>query len=195
MKLSFAAIVGALVATVVAKPGFTNTEFDLQEGKPFTLNWINATGPVTVTLLTGPDRDSLQPLKDLGTGLTANSLTFTPSGLKSGNYAFRINDVSSATEFNFSVLIPYVGTGSSSSSSATATVTTSVASTSSSTNTITSAATTETATTMKTSSSRTTATTTPRPTVAPNNNNNAGQRFSSPLALVIITVAALVFFN
>jgi len=195
MKLSFAAIVGALVATVVAKPGFTNTEFDLQEGKPFTLNWINATGPVTVTLVSGPDSGSLQPVKDLGTGLTASSLTFTPSGLKSGNYAFRINDVSSTTEFNFSVLIPYVGTGSSSSSSAATTVTTSVASTSSSTNTITSAATTETATTMKTSSSRTTATTTPRPTVAPNNNNNAGQRFSSPLALVIITVAALVFFN
>ena len=85
-------------------------------------------------------------------GLTGTSLTFTPSGLKSGNYAFRINDVSSTTEFNFSVLIPYVGTGSSSSSSAATTVTSSVASTSTSTNTITSASTTETATTLKSKS-------------------------------------------
>lgn len=65
MKLSFAAIVGALVATVCAKPAFTNTEFDLTEGQPFTLEWVNATGPVTIVLVSGADSGSLQPVQTL----------------------------------------------------------------------------------------------------------------------------------
>jgi len=197
MKLSFAALFGALVATVCAKPAFTNTEFDLTEGQPFTLQWVNATGPVTITLVSGPDSGSLQPIQTLTSTATGQSFTYTPSGLPSGNYAFRINDASSVSDPNFSKLIVYVGTGSSSlTSSGRTTFTTSAATTTGTATT--SAETTETETTQTTTSAtRTTATTTPRPTtVAPNNNNNgAGQRFSSPLALVIITVAALVFFN
>jgi len=194
MKLSFAAIVGALVATVCAKPAFTNTDFTLTEGQPFTLEWVNATGPVTIVLVSGPDSGSLQPYSTLTSTATGTSFTYTPSGIPSGNYAFRINDASSVSDPNFSKLIVYVGTGSTSSSSGRTTATTSAPST---TGTTTSASTTEASTTLTTTSAhRTTASTTPRPTVAPNNNNNgAGQRFSSPLALVIITAAALVFFN
>ncbi|KAK0746135.1 hypothetical protein B0T18DRAFT_144350 [Schizothecium vesticola] len=193
MKLSIAAIFGALAVTVCARPAFTNLNFTLVEGQPFTLEWIGNVGPVTISLVAGADSKSLQPIQTLTTSATGTSFTYTPSGLPSGNYAFRIHDASSVSDPNFSQLIVYVGTGSSSSSSARTTGTTS--SGSATTSTVTSAATTETETTKTTSSTRTTATTTPRPTVAPNNNNNAGQRFSSPLALVIITVAALVFFN
>ncbi|KAK1832910.1 hypothetical protein QBC39DRAFT_65223 [Podospora conica] len=195
MKLSFAAIVGALVASVCAKPAFTNLDFTLTENTPFTLEWVNATGPVTITLVRGADSQSLQPIETLTSTATGTSFTWTPSGLPSGNYAFRINDATSVSDPNFSKLIVYVGTGSTSSSSAKTTATVTSAS-STETESVTSATETETETTMTTSAARTTATTTPRPTtVAPNNNNNAGQRFSSPLALVILTVGALVFFN
>lgn len=149
MKLSIAAIVGALVATVCAKPAFTNLDFSLTEGQPFTLEWVNATGPVTITLVSGADSKSLLPVQTLTTSATGTSFTYTPSGLPSGNYAFRINDASSVNDPNFSMLIVYVGTGTSSSSARTSGATTS--SSGSVTSTVTSAATTETAETTLTS--------------------------------------------
>lgn len=192
------AIVAGLAAVGLAKPAITNTVFDLREGVPFTLNWIDAVGPVKVDLVSGPDSGSLQPVRVLATGETDGSLTFTPSGLPSGNYAFRVTDTDG--EPNFSLLFPYVGTGSASSTTG------SVSSTRTSTRSTTSAAssapvssdvssssvTSATRTSTRSTSTRTTATTTPtsNPT-----NNNEGQRFSSSLALVFMTVAALVFFN
>jgi hypothetical protein len=53
MKPSVAAILGALVATVCAKPAFTYTNFELTEGAP-------------ITLVSGTDSSkSLQPVKTL----------------------------------------------------------------------------------------------------------------------------------
>ena len=57
MKFSVASVIAALAASVAAVPAFTNTKFDVTAGKTFTLTWANATGPVTVTLLTGPSTD------------------------------------------------------------------------------------------------------------------------------------------
>jgi len=65
MKLSIAAIVGALVATVCARPAFTNLNFTLVENQPFTLEWVNSTGPVTITLVSGRDSGSLVPVQTL----------------------------------------------------------------------------------------------------------------------------------
>jgi len=191
-----AAIVAGLAAVGLAKPAITNTAFDLREGEPFTLNWIDAVGPVKVDLVSGPDSGSLQPVRVLATGETDGTLTFTPSGLPSGNYAFRVTDTDGQP--NFSLLFPYVGTGSASSTTG------SVSSTRTSTRSTTSAAssapvssnvssvTPESSTSTRQTSTRTTATTTPTSTPT---NNNEGQRFSSSLALVFMTVAALVFFN
>lgn len=150
MKLSIAAIVGALVATVCAKPAFTNLDFSLTEGTPFTLEWVNATGPVTITLVSGADSKTLVPVQTLTSTATGTSFTYTPSGLPSGNYAFRINDATSVNDPNFSMLIVYVGTGKASSSSALTSAAT-TASSGSVTSTVTSAATTETTGTTLTS--------------------------------------------
>ncbi|KAK0632346.1 hypothetical protein B0T14DRAFT_560047 [Immersiella caudata] len=191
-----AAIVAGLAAVGLAKPAITNTVFDLREGVPFTLNWISAVGPVKVDLVSGPDSGSLQPVRVLATGETDGSLTFTPSGLPSGNYAFRVTDTDG--DPNFSVLFPYVGTGSASSttgsvsSTRTSTRSTTSAASSASVSSDVSSVTSASSTSTRSTSTRTTATTTPTSTPT---NNNEGQRFSSSLALVFMTVAALVFFN
>jgi hypothetical protein len=53
MKFSVTALV-AFAATVLAQPRFTNSNFAVEENKPFTLTWSGAVGPVTITLMTGP---------------------------------------------------------------------------------------------------------------------------------------------
>lgn len=65
MKVSVAVLVSALAAVGLARPAITNTVFDVREGQPFTLEWIDAVGPVKVELLTGPDSNSLNPIEVL----------------------------------------------------------------------------------------------------------------------------------
>lgn len=64
MKFSLAAV-SAFVAYALAKPALTNTDFNIQEGVDYTLEWKNATGPVTLTLMTGPDADHMTPFKTI----------------------------------------------------------------------------------------------------------------------------------
>lgn len=217
MKFSVATVL-ALVAAVMAQPTFTNIEFDVVEGKPFTLTWNNAQGKIKLELMSGADKDSLTPVRTIA-NLPAGteSFDFTPSNLPSGNYAFRITDESSGPEpFNYTKLIPYTGTGTLSSStgasttaSATRTSTTAASSTKTETETTTDTATETTTTgtqssatgsitpTLSTTTTRTSTSTSASRSAtgtAPPNTNN-GQRFASSLALVLGTVAALVFFN
>lgn len=220
MKFSVATVL-AFVAAVMARPAFTNLEFNVVEGKPFTLTWNNAEGKIVLELMSGPDEDSLKPLRTLANlPAGSQSFEFTPSNLPSGNYAFRITDESSGPEpFNYTKLIPYTGTGTvSSSTSASASTTGSVSRTSTAasstatetetettTNTATGTTTTGTqsttatgsvTTTLRTTTTTGTSTTASRsPTGTPPPNTNNGQRFASSLALVFGTVAALVFFN
>ncbi|KAK0731821.1 hypothetical protein B0H67DRAFT_88061 [Lasiosphaeris hirsuta] len=204
MKLS-AIIAGAFAAFALAKPAITNTIFDVREGKPFTLTWIGAVGDVTVTLMTGQP-SNLKVVEDLTTSGTGGTFTFTPSGYPSGNYAFRIFDSSSKDDPNFSLLFPYVGTGtlsSSKSASASASSTDSVISSGSVVSTtvvssVTSVASSglTTATTSASTTTRATATTTrSTATSSPTNVNSASQRYSSPFALVLIAAAAFALFN
>ncbi|KAK4188531.1 hypothetical protein QBC35DRAFT_192779 [Podospora australis] len=215
MKFSVATVV-AFAAAVLAKPEITNLSFNVVEGQPFTLTWRNAEGGVKVELMSGPDSGSLKPLRTLGNvpeGTT--SFSFTPSGLPSGNYAFRITDESSDPQ-NYSQLIPYTGTGSSSSATAassTGTVsrtsasasstetetetetTTDTATETSTTGTVSSTGSVTVSTTLSTTHTSTTTSASRSSTqTAPVNTNN-GQRFASSLALVLGTVAAIVFFN
>jgi len=61
-----ATVIAALAAVASAIPAFTNSDFDLQEGKPITLTWSGATGPVNIQVLSGPNKDSLVPVVTIG---------------------------------------------------------------------------------------------------------------------------------
>ncbi|GAB1310991.1 hypothetical protein MFIFM68171_01201 [Madurella fahalii] len=206
MKFSFATVL-AFAAAVFARPRFLNSDYAIEENVPITLRWGDAVGPVTITLMTGPE-DDLEVVMDITSGETGTSFTWTPADIPSGTYALRITD--STDDPNYSPPFQYVGTGelpssTSSVSSVTRTSTVSSSETSSATETSTetstetttsaeSSSTTTVSTTFTTSSSPTRTTSDPDNTDAPDN-TNAGQRFVSPLALVLGTVAALIFFN
>ncbi|KAK3694711.1 hypothetical protein B0T22DRAFT_79365 [Podospora appendiculata] len=199
MKFSLATIVGAFAAVTLAKPMFTNSVFVVQEGTPFTLTWQNATAPVTISLMEATDRNNLKLVEDITPAPipgTSGSFTWTPSGVPTGAYAFRITDGPDLlTDANYSVAFQYFSKLLSSSSSATATNTGSTSSTiTSMASSITSSASNSTTTTSTTKS--TSATTTSSKTAATSIvNNNNGERFASPLALLLVTVAAVFFFN
>jgi hypothetical protein len=48
-----------LVRSALAFVAFTNTDFSVEEGKPFTMEWIGASGPVTLELWSGPSPSNL----------------------------------------------------------------------------------------------------------------------------------------
>lgn len=64
MKFSVATI-SAFVAYALAKPALTNVDFNIQEGVDYTLEWIDADGPVTIILMTGPDAEHMTPYKTI----------------------------------------------------------------------------------------------------------------------------------
>jgi hypothetical protein len=62
MKLSLATVGGVFAAFALARPAFTNLAYSVKEGVPFTLTWANQTGPVTITVMTGNDPNTLKAL-------------------------------------------------------------------------------------------------------------------------------------
>ena len=60
MKYSVAAV-SAFVAAALAKPEFLNSKFDVEAGKPFTLQYDGCSSGCTITLQTGASSD----LKDV----------------------------------------------------------------------------------------------------------------------------------
>ncbi len=56
-KFSTAATAAALVAGASANVAFTNSDFTVEEGKPFKLTWAGASGAVNITLATGASKD------------------------------------------------------------------------------------------------------------------------------------------
>lgn len=202
MKFSVGAIL-AFAAAVLAQPKFTNSDFTITEGEPFTLTWSNAQGPVTIKLKAGPETD-LTTVRVLTTGASGTEFTWTPSGLPSGTYAFEIDDSSDVP--NYSKRFEYVGTGTTSSStelsstasssstsaSVTSTSTSSSSSTESSSTTSSESSTSTTLSTTTTQSATSTRANRPTNTVA---DLNGSERFASPLGFVLVTVAALIFFN
>ncbi|ERT03083.1 uncharacterized protein SPSK_09721 [Sporothrix schenckii 1099-18] len=217
MKFSVASIFAVLATTVSAIPAFTNSAFDVTPGSTFTLTWHNATGPVTITLVTGSSAD-LKKVQVIDSGDSSDSFTWTvPTTLVSGTYAFEIAD---STGPNYSKQFQLTGTGSASASASTASSTaatssssaassssdassssstsssssssTSSSSSSKTTHLTTTAASNSTTTATKTSTTGTKATTSP--TTVPANTNNSPQA-KSPLAFVLVTIAALLYFN
>jgi len=62
MKSFFAIVTFASAA--FAKVILTNTQFNVAVGKPFTITWADATGPVTLTLKDG-DEGNLQTVSTI----------------------------------------------------------------------------------------------------------------------------------
>jgi hypothetical protein len=206
MKFSVGTLV-AFAAAALAKPILTNSNYDIVEDEAFTIKWSNAQGPVTITLKTGPST-ALKTVTTIVADESSTSFTWTPTDLPSGTYALEITD--SSGEPNYSPQFQYVGTGTlptSSESSASSTVARTSSSAAASTTESSSSNTEESSTSTESSSitsasNSTTISTTPTSTSTrgtstntPPANSNNGQRFASSLALVLGTVAALVFFN
>ncbi|KAL2673586.1 hypothetical protein Neosp_012028 [[Neocosmospora] mangrovei] len=86
---------------VTARPVLTNTNFDVEQGTPFTLHYQGCDDGCSIALMTG-DSDNLRVEEELTTSATGDSFTFTLSGLDAGTYAFRItsgSDSSYSTQF------------------------------------------------------------------------------------------------
>ncbi|KAL6902593.1 hypothetical protein GGI43DRAFT_382773 [Trichoderma evansii] len=106
MKYSVAAV-SALAASVVAKPAFTNTIFDVEVNKPFTLTFTGCTSTTcTIELQTGAS-NNLNDVKTLATGVTGTSEVVTLTKIPSGEYNFKITDA--AGDINYSAQFPVQG--------------------------------------------------------------------------------------
>ena len=52
-----AAVMAVLAAVASAEVTLTNSDYDIEAGKPFTIEWTGADGPVTITLKNGDPTD------------------------------------------------------------------------------------------------------------------------------------------
>jgi len=200
MKFS-SILVAALAAVAEAKIAFTNSAFDVEAGKPFNLTWGGNVGPVTITLKNGP-QTALKDVMVIDSSDSGTSFVWTPPpSLPSDVYAFQIVDSEGVP--NYSVQFTFQGTASASITSDSST-SSSVTSTSSTMTTTTTESSTTTSTTSSSSqssnstSSHSSTGTSPTPTKAATTkpvNTNGGLSQKSPLALVLVTVVALLYFN
>ncbi|KAJ4163382.1 hypothetical protein LMH87_005116 [Akanthomyces muscarius] len=120
MKFTAATVataVAVLATGVLAKPMFTNTVINPQEGEPFTLTFSGCTGGCTITLQTGPNSQALEDIRTLTTDATGGSFDVTLNNLGSGTYSFKITNNSDGSDPNYSTPFSYTGTGTTSSGS------------------------------------------------------------------------------
>jgi len=196
MKTS-ALLLSALAALSQAA-SFTNSEINPVAGEPFELTWSGASGPVSIVLRSG-DPKNLKTVTTLASGLTGGSTTITldPEELPSGNYAFMIVDSSGE---NYSELFPFQGNAAALPSGTAATTTGSSRPTTSATDDEEPTPTSEDdeeeeeetgSTTRPSSPSRTTSSTSATNSVP----GAAPSVSSSPLALILVTIAAMFYFN
>ncbi|EFY90877.1 extracellular matrix protein precursor [Metarhizium acridum CQMa 102] len=106
-----ALVISALAALVAAadKPKFLNSNFQVIEGKQFTLEYDGCVGGCTIVLQNGP-QNNLKDVKTITTSATGGSFTWTPEHLASGTYAIKIIN-NANKEFNYSQQFSYLGTG------------------------------------------------------------------------------------
>lgn len=129
MKYSFVTL-AAFAAGVLAQPTIQNSDFNVVEGQPFTVKLGGCEEGCTLILQNGPSDDT-KDVKVLSSTAGAE-FTFTPSGLPSDTYNFKVVDKDG--EFNYSKQFKYVGTGTlSTTESSTTAATTTTAETSTST--------------------------------------------------------------
>ncbi|KAF4969761.1 hypothetical protein FZEAL_10173 [Fusarium zealandicum] len=119
MKYTIATI-AAFASVALAQPAFLNTDFSLTEGEPYTIRFSGCDSGCTIILQNG-DSDDLDDYRTLTSSARGGSFTFTPSGMPSDDYNFKITD--SAGEINYSAQFPYEGTGAAPSSTKESTTT------------------------------------------------------------------------
>ncbi|KAL2255138.1 hypothetical protein VTK26DRAFT_4029 [Humicola hyalothermophila] len=74
---------------------FTQSDYYIQPGVPFTITWTNNRGPVTITLMKGPDAN-LQPVLVVVADYESQEFTWTPPPtLPADSYELQIEDGSS----------------------------------------------------------------------------------------------------
>lgn len=173
----------------------------LKEGVPFKVTWGSAKGPVTLTLQTGLDANNLSPYQVLTSAgsYPDGSYTFTPGPqLPSGDYNFLVSDGSSKD--NYSKQFQYFAVSSSTSStvSATSTATTSAAQTSSTavvSNSTTSAISSDPVTSTSAISTKASSTAPATTSVASVNAPGSASGLASPIAMVLLGLAAFMGLN
>jgi len=200
MQVTLISLVAALAAVAQAVQ-LTNSNFDVEAGKPFTITYNGNNGqPVTILLKSGLAGD-LNTVDTLTTTSTGGSFTWTPPPtLPEDTYAFEI--IADGQPPNYSPQFPIdTNVQRASTSSATSTSTT----VSSATTTTASTTATPTISLARNNGTSTTSTKqsvsftssidepTDEPTVVPS--TNAAGNLASPLALVLGAVAALAFLN
>lgn len=93
--ISVILLVQLLSARAFAAVSFTNSEYYIQEGQPFTITWSGNRGPVTVSLMKGPDAN-LQLVFVIVTGYEGQEYTWTPPPtLAAESYELQIEDAGS----------------------------------------------------------------------------------------------------
>lgn len=163
--MKYSAAVLSLAAVAAARPAFTNLQFDVTEGEPFTLEFTGCEGGCTISLKNG-ERGDLKDVQQLTGAAEGGSFTFTLDSVPSDTYTFEI--VNNETgEDNYSQQFQYEGEAAAPTTSAAeeTTVTTSVVETvttpsSTPEETTTEATSTEESTSMTTPSASTTVTST-----------------------------------
>ncbi|KAK1834913.1 hypothetical protein QBC39DRAFT_181929 [Podospora conica] len=85
----------------------TNDAFTIAVGQPFTITWINASGPVTIDLLGGPDASVPMPvIETIATNVAGNTFTWTPSLVEQqAEYGLRVYDGITAEAYSFAFQI------------------------------------------------------------------------------------------
>ncbi|OHF01356.1 extracellular matrix protein [Colletotrichum orchidophilum] len=206
---SFTSVLVAGFAALAQAVQLTNSNFNIQAGQPFVITWSDASGPVTLTLKNGPSTD-LKTVSTIASGQSGTSFTWTPSSsLPTDQYAIEIEDGSGTPNYSEQfTLTTSVTASASASASATASASASSTDTTEASSTITSSASAEStsasstanstvASTVSTStrtSTHTSATgsSTSAPTTVPGSD---AVRMGSPIALIGLTVAAMLYFQ
>ncbi|KAI8945392.1 hypothetical protein F4801DRAFT_584481 [Xylaria longipes] len=167
---------------------FTTTEYNVLQGKPFTLEWEGAKGPVEISLVNA-ESNNLETIQVIDSGDTGNSYTWTPPDLLlAGTYAFAISD---GDEKNYSPLWDYDYVENESAPTSTSSPTQAI--TSGRTTTLTSASTSKPLTTVAVTTSpnpTTTSVSAPKPTVMTGSSAKDPEDISStrlPTSLTTVT--------
>ncbi|KAK2046980.1 hypothetical protein LZ31DRAFT_551776 [Colletotrichum somersetense] len=210
---TFTSVLVAGFAALAQAVQLTNSNFDVEAGKPFTITWSDAQGPVTLTLKNGPSTN-LVTVQSIATGQSGTSFVWTPSTtLPSDQYAIEISDGTGTPNYSeqFSLATDVTASASASASATTAassaasttaapSITSSASSSSASAESSSAASSASNSSASSTLSSSTHASTrhsaTSEPTTAPTSVPGSNSvRLGSPIALIGLTVAAMLYFQ
>lgn len=217
---SYTAVILAALAAAANAVQFTNVAINPEPGKPFELTWSGAEGPVTILLKSGSS-DNLKTIDTIASDVTGESFTVTldAADLPSDTYAFEIVDKENPDKPNYSEQFTFQGDGTASSSSS---ASASASSTSSSSGSSTSSEASSSESSSASASESSTASESTATTASASRSGSASGTIStstrpsrtssaedeeetvpdsgspsnmSPLALIFVTAAAMLYFN